>query len=62
MTIQPINNTKKQKEWDLDCEQISLGLVNQLKARIARRESRLKYRPIPVESQDQQQPWLLPAA
>jgi hypothetical protein len=62
MNIQPMNNTNPPKEWDQDCEQISLGLVNRLKARIARRESRLKYRPTPAQSPEPQQPGLLPAA
>lgn len=62
MTIQPISNIRNTKEWELDCEQLSLGLMNRLRARIARRESRLKYRPTPAESRESQQPGLLPAA
>ena len=47
--------------WDVGDDNISLALMNRLKARIARRESRLKHIPFNVSSEDTH-PHLLPAA
>ena len=47
-------------EWDVD-DTISLTLMDRLKARIARRESRLKNLPLDLSSKETN-PELLPAA
>ena len=51
----------QEKLLDLEDDTISLALVNRLKARIARRESRLKNRPLGNDAEESN-PQLIPAA